>query len=147
MTNHTSISFSVSLQRTNIVRHTQNLGLLKSCVDGFLASKGDYIVNLDPDDRLLCDLLKKLYSYLAYEDYDVVEYQYYWRHWSRELKSTPLSTKYVIVNRSVIFKRNSMWSVCFKCFNRQFLVHGVSFIPQRCFDISECNKFFHLLQR
>ena len=109
MTNHTSISFSVSLQRKNIVRHTQNLGLLKSRVDGFLASKGDYIVNLDPDDRLLCGLLKELYSYLAYEDYDVVEYQYYWRHWSRELKSTPLSTKYVIVNRSVIFKRNSMF--------------------------------------
>ena len=132
-----SVNFieNLSLPRTNIVRHTQNLGTLKTRVDGFIASKGDYIVNLDPDDNLMCGLLLELYSYLAHDEYDVVEYQYYHRHWSRELRSPPLSTKFIIANKSDIFKRNSMGSVCFKCFNRQFLINGISYIPKYLFDI------------
>lgn len=126
---------NLSLPRTNIIRHSQNSGTLKTRVDGYIASKGDYIVSLDPDDNLLCGLLRELYSYLANDYYDVVEYQYYYKHWSRELKTPPLSTQFIVANISDIYKRNSMWSVWSKCFSRLFLIHGVSFIPKYLFDI------------
>ena len=80
---------NLSLPNTNIFQHTKNCGILKTRVDGYKASKGDYIVDLDPDDNLICGLLSELYSYLSHEEYDVIEYQYYYRHWSREMKTAP----------------------------------------------------------
>ena len=39
--------------RIKIINHSKNLGVYTSRVDGILASRGKYILLMDPDDMLL----------------------------------------------------------------------------------------------
>jgi glycosyltransferase involved in cell wall biosynthesis len=62
-------------RRINIVNNNKNKGLLYSRAVGILHSKGEYLMNLDPDDRLEGpDNLKYLYRKAKREKVDLVNF-------------------------------------------------------------------------
>lgn len=128
----------------NLVKHSQNLGTLYSRVDAIKASRGQYLISLDPDDELVCGLFSVLYSYLCKEHYDIIEYQYYYytRSGKKIISQRPKvfnqsEFKYLKMNKTTLFKIRWPWnwSLWRKCFHRLILLKGVSFIPQKLFDI------------
>lgn len=50
----------------------ENNGLSSARNQGILKSKGEYIIYLDSDDKLVLDALEKIYSALAVNDYDIL---------------------------------------------------------------------------
>ena len=61
--------------RIKIINHSKNLGVYTSRVDGILASRGKYILLMDPDDMLLNPkLLEELYNYNLKYNLDIVEF-------------------------------------------------------------------------
>ena len=61
--------------RIKIINHLKNLGVYTSRVDGILASRGKYIILMDPDDMFLNpNLLEKLYNYNLNYNLDIIEF-------------------------------------------------------------------------
>ena len=61
--------------RIRFIKHSQNLGVYTSRVDAILASRGEYIILMDPDDMLLNPiLLELLYNYNLKYNLDIIEY-------------------------------------------------------------------------
>ena len=61
--------------RIKIINHSKNLGVYTSRVDGILASRGKYILLMDPDDMLLNqNLLEELYKYNLKYNLDIIEF-------------------------------------------------------------------------
>lgn len=62
--------------RIKIIKHSRNLGLYASRVDGVTNSKGKFIILMDPDDMLLNpDILYILYNYYLKFNLDIIEYK------------------------------------------------------------------------
>ena len=61
--------------RIKTINHINNYGVYNSRVDAILASKGKFIILMDPDDMLLNpNLLKKLYNYNLKYNLDIIEF-------------------------------------------------------------------------
>ena len=61
--------------RITLINHLKNLGVYTSRVDGILASRGKYILLMDPDDMLLNPkLLEELYNYNFKYNLDIIEF-------------------------------------------------------------------------
>jgi len=68
-------NLSSSDKRIKIVNNTENKGLLYSRSMGVINSKGDYIMDLDPDDEILNDSdLEYLYSNTNNSHIDIINY-------------------------------------------------------------------------
>ena len=62
-------------KRIKLINHSKNLGVFNSRVDAVLASRGKYIMLMDPDDMLLNPkLLEKLYKYNLKYNLDITEF-------------------------------------------------------------------------
>lgn len=135
-----SIEFlqKISSKYIKVINHNQNLGTLNSRVDAIKASKGKYLITLDPDDKLDCGLLNILYSFLFNEHYDILEYQYItYERSGKKRRSICPSSKFLLMNRSTLFTTRWPWnwSLWRKCFSYDILLKGISNIPKRLFDI------------
>ena len=61
--------------RIRLINHSQNLGVYTSRVDAILASRGEFIILMDPDDMLLNPiLLELLHNYNLKYNLDIIEY-------------------------------------------------------------------------
>ena len=61
--------------RIKIINHSKNLGVYTSRVDGILASRGKYIILMDPDDMFLnSNLFDELYNYNLKYNLDIIEF-------------------------------------------------------------------------
>ena len=61
--------------RIKIINHQKNLGVYTSRVDGILASRGKFIILMDPDDIFLNPkLLEELYAYNLKYNLDIIEF-------------------------------------------------------------------------
>ena len=61
--------------RIRLINHLKNLGVYTSRVDGILASRGKYIILMDPDDMFLNpNLLEKLHNYNLKYNLDIIEF-------------------------------------------------------------------------
>jgi glycosyltransferase involved in cell wall biosynthesis len=62
-------------QRIKIIKHSETLGVYASRVDAILASRGKYILLMDPDDMLLNpNLFLELYYYNLKNNLDIIEF-------------------------------------------------------------------------
>ena len=62
-------------QRIKIIKHSETLGVYTSRVDAILASRGKYILLMDPDDMLLNpNLFLELYYYNLKNNLDIIEF-------------------------------------------------------------------------
>ena len=109
--------------------HKENLGTLNTRVDAIKFAKGQYIVSLDPDDEFDHGLLNELYSYLSKEHYDIIEFQTV--EWANESKYLFKNSKSVFLNRKKFMKSKTYWSVVLRCFYREILLKGISYIAPR----------------
>ena len=63
-------------KRIKIINNDRNHGLLYSRAMGILNSSGEYLMNLDPDDKLVSNNnLKLLYKTAKYKDFDFIMYK------------------------------------------------------------------------
>ena len=61
--------------RIRLINHLKNLGVYTSRVDSILASRGKYLILMDPDDMFLNqNLLEKLYNYNLKYNLDIIEF-------------------------------------------------------------------------
>ena len=77
--NDNTIDIIMKLQlkdnRIRLINHSKNLGVYTSRVDGILASRGKYIILMDPDDMILNpNLLEELYNYNLKYNLDIIEF-------------------------------------------------------------------------
>ncbi|HIF9091536.1 TPA: glycosyltransferase family 2 protein [Photobacterium damselae] len=68
---HNLIS-NVKDNRIIYIKKEVNEGLYKARQDGFNIAKGDYIINLDPDDIISDNYIKKMYDYISTHNLDIV---------------------------------------------------------------------------
>lgn len=127
-------------QSITIIKHSRNLGTLNSRIDAIVASKGRYLLSLDPDDKLIYDLLNVVHSYLLYQHYDILEFQYYTylKSGKKYLSLYPNSTnRFFLMNKTSLFNIRWPWnwSLWRKCFSRKLLLTGISYIPQNLLRI------------
>ena len=62
-------------ERIKLINHKQNIGVYISRLDAILASKGEYIILMDPDDMLLYKkMLEDLYNFNFKYNLDIIEY-------------------------------------------------------------------------
>ena len=67
--------FQLKDDRIRLINHLKNLGVYTSRVDGILASRGKYIILMDPDDMFLnLNLLQKLYNFNLRYNLDIIEF-------------------------------------------------------------------------
>jgi glycosyltransferase involved in cell wall biosynthesis len=67
--------FQLKDERIKLINHKQNLGVYISRLDAILASKGEYIILMDPDDILLNKkILEDLYNFIFKYNLDIIEY-------------------------------------------------------------------------
>jgi glycosyltransferase involved in cell wall biosynthesis len=64
-------------KRINIIHNKKNMGLPSSRKIGLENSSGDYILYVDSDDYIEADMLEKMYSLAASQNYDMVYCDYY----------------------------------------------------------------------
>lgn len=62
----------LSDSRFKYVENTKNIGLLKSRQKGFELSKGEFIINLDPDDIISDSFFSKVSESIEFTDADIV---------------------------------------------------------------------------
>lgn len=77
--NDNTIDIIMKLQlkddRIRLINHLKNLGVYTSRVDGILASRGKYIILMDPDDMFLNpNIFEKLYNYNLKYNLDIIEF-------------------------------------------------------------------------
>ena len=66
---------SFYMHKITIIEHKQNLGIFASRVDGVLASNGNYILYVDPDDAILNpDLFQKIFDFNNIYNLDMIEF-------------------------------------------------------------------------
>ena len=64
--------------KIRIIEHNKNLGIYRSRIDGFLNSKGKYILYLDPDDLILNpNLFQILFDQFLKDNLDIIEFTVY----------------------------------------------------------------------
>lgn len=120
--------------RIKLVKHDKNYGTLNTRVDAIKASSAKYIVSLDPDDEFTKDLLLHLYSHLSHDHYDIIEFKSNINCGNKKECQTVLPS--YELNRTMIFKQKSLWwSLVFRCFYREILMKGISYIAPRLFNI------------
>ena len=64
-------------ERIILLKHEINQGTLRTRIDGFNISKGEYILFVDPDDLLMPNILKKIYVKAKKNNIDIVQFQSY----------------------------------------------------------------------
>ena len=68
-------NYQLNYERIKLINHKQNLGVYISRLNAILASKGEYLIMMDPDDMLLNKkLLEDLYSFNFKYNLDIIEY-------------------------------------------------------------------------
>ena len=65
--------------RIRIFNHLQNMGLWRSRIDGFLYSRGKYIINFDPGDIYEDNYVLEDYFNLI-ENYNIDSVRFLWRY-------------------------------------------------------------------
>lgn len=117
-----------------LIRHSKNMGLLYSRKSAINAARGKYLITLDPDDRLACNLLWTISHILQNDDYDIIEYSFYFVENGRNRKSPHLQPG--IYNKSSLFRLKWIhWSYWSRCYKRKILKQGFSLIPENLFKI------------
>lgn len=117
-----------------IVRHLKNMGLLYSRKSAIKIARGKYIVTLDPDDLLSCNLLTTISQYLKKEEYDILEYSFYFVGNGHNKKS--FQQKPGTYNRtSFLHLKWVYWSYWSRCYNKKIIRKGFSLIPENLFRI------------
>ena len=132
-------------ERIKIINHKQNYGVYTSRLDSILASKGEYIILMDPDDMLLNKkLLEDLYNFNFEYNLDIIEYSVLC-HLEKKLKiitnyyhyhnfSKKIIYQYILSN--IFFHKKKLekysWMYCRVIWNkiirRQILINSILYI-------------------
>lgn len=119
-----------------IIKHKETKGTLASRIDAAKSSIGKYLISLDPDDQLECDLLEELYKYLKSEKYDILQYHYKIKSKKGIANANPTPVLKGIFNKTELYDLKwetcSLWKICFK---RNVLLKGISIIPSYLYHI------------
>ena len=68
------------LNKIKIIEHKRNSGIYASRVDGFINSKGNYVLFIDPDDSISNNfLLEQIYNYSKKYCLDIIEFSVYYQ--------------------------------------------------------------------
>ena len=68
------------LNKIKIIEHERNSGIYASRVDGFINSKGNYVLFIDPDDSISNNfLLEQIYNYSKKYYLDIIEFSVYYQ--------------------------------------------------------------------
>ena len=67
--------YQLKYKRIKLINHKQNIGIYISRLDAIFASKGEYIILMDPDDMLLYKkIFEDLYNFNFKYNLDIIEY-------------------------------------------------------------------------
>ena len=141
--------------RVKLINHLNNQGVYNSRVDAILASKGKYIILMDPDDMILNPkLLYEIYKFNLKYNLDIIEFtvfcynesksyltmenfKYHYHHLERIIYQPELSSifffKYPHKNYSSVQCRN-IWN---KSIRREVVLNTINYI-----GIDYYKKFF-----
>ncbi len=64
-------------ERIILLKHKENRGTFVSRNEGALVSKGEFLIFADPDDILICDILKYSFKAAKKGNYDIVRFNGY----------------------------------------------------------------------
>lgn len=100
-------NLSIKDRRIKIVNNDKNHGLLYSRAMGILNSSGEYLMNLDPDDKINGDdTLEFLYNKARFYNVDIIAFNIYdqkhkiFIYFFRLMKNSNI--KYIMVNEIIL---------------------------------------------
>ena len=149
-------NYQLNYERIKLINHKQNLGVYISRLNAILASKGEYIILMDPDDMLLNKkLLEDLYSFNCKYNLDIIEYSvicyiekifslaiieyyYHYHNFSKKIIYQSRLSDIFFQKKNV---KNYTWIYCRVIWNkiirRKILLNSILYI-----GIDYYNKFF-----
>lgn len=145
---------NISYPRLTIVQNSNHSGTLITRINAIRASKGQYIISMDSDDEIYCDLFTTLAAYIKKNDYDI--FQYHLQVFSEKgisnarnhtpykqtNKNLPLPYESKILNNSMLLKKGwSSWSLCSICCRRYLLMKGIATVSKDLYSFSGSEDF------